>query len=128
MAYFAEIDETGLVVQVLSVSNEQEHRGEEFLSVDCGLGGRWIQTSFTSRAGNRVDPDTNEITVVGNHLRYNFASIGFTYDEQRDAFIPPQPYPSWSLDENACTWTPPKERPLDGIYQWDESAQDWVAW
>lgn len=73
MAHFAEIDENNTVVRVLVVDNSEEHRGEEFLSKDLGLGGRWIQTSYNS------------------NFRYNFAGIGFIYDPIDDAFVPPIP-------------------------------------
>lgn len=73
MAHFAELDNDNKVVRVLVVDNAQEHRGEEFLAVDCGLGGRWIQTSYN-----------------GN-IRGKFAGIGYTYDPVADVFISPEP-------------------------------------
>ena len=60
-------------------------------------------------------------------LRFNYAGIGYSYDETRDAFIPPQPYPSWVLDEGTCLWVAPIPMPTDGsAYVWDEDAGDWV--
>ena len=59
-------------------------------------------------------------------LRYNYAGIGFTYDEDRDAFIPPQPYASWVLDEATCQWVAPIAYPAEGVHTWDEQAGDWV--
>jgi hypothetical protein len=60
-------------------------------------------------------------------LRKNYAGIGYTYDEQRDAFIPPQPYPSWLLSEDTCLWNPPVAMPTDGKrYNWDEATTSWV--
>lgn len=109
MAYFAEIDATNTVLRVLAVPDNQEHRGHEFLAEDLGLGGSWIQTSYNNR------------------IRKNYAGIGYTYDETRDAFIPPKPFPSWSLNNETCLWQPPKPYPTDeGRWAWDENKQDWV--
>ena len=108
MAHFAEIDENNIVLRVLVVDNEQEQRGQEFLSVDLGLGGTWIQTSYN-----------------GN-FRKQFAGRGYEYDSVADVFIQPQPYPSWSLDEN-FDWQPPIPYPNDGAdYSWNEEDQSWV--
>lgn len=84
MAHFAEIDETNTVIRVLVVPNEQEHRGQEFLADELGLGGTWIQTSYNSK------------------IRYNYAGVGFIYDPIDDAFIPPMPecnHPELELNE-----------------------------
>lgn len=89
MAHFAEIDENNIVTRVLVVADEQEHRGQEFLANDLGLGGFWIQTSYN------------------NNIRKNYAGIGYTFDPVRDAFIAPQPecHPeSITLDEETCRW------------------------
>ena len=88
MAHFAEVDERLEVVRVLVVPNAQEHRGQEFLADDLGLGGRWVQTSYHSR------------------IRKNFAEIGMYYDENRDAFIAPRPEPhaDYTFDEATCRW------------------------
>jgi hypothetical protein len=110
MAHFAEIDENGVVVQVLVVPNAEEHRGQEFLANDLGLGGTWVQTSYNAR------------------IRKNYAGIGMTYDNTRDAFIPEQPYASWILDEETCQWEAPVAYPTDGLmYQWNEETTDWEA-
>lgn len=110
MAYFAEIDSSNVVTRVLVVSDSEEHRGHQFLSVDLLLGGRWIQTSYNGR------------------IRKNYAGIGFTYDEYRDAFIPPKPaFDSWILDEETCRWKAPVAYPTDGkMYDWNESTLSWV--
>lgn len=119
MAYFARI-EHGIVTEVLSVSNEQEHRGQEFLADDLGLGGVWVQTSYNTRGGIHI--------YGGTPLRKNYAGIGYTYDEQRDAFIPPQPFASWVLNEDSCLWESPVPYPTDGqMYQWDEATVAWVV-
>ena len=108
MAHFAELDEQNIVIRVLAVSNEQEHRGQDYLADDMGLGGRWIQTSYN------------------NNIRKNYAGIGMTYDPVRDAFILPKPYPLWILNEDTCRWKPPIEPP-DALqqYWWNESTQQW---
>lgn len=66
-------------------------------------------------------------TSYNGNIRKNYAGIGFTYDESRDAFIPPKPYPSWLLNEDTCQWEPPTPYPTDDlIYTWDESVLKWV--
>ena len=75
--------------------------------------GKWIQTSYNTFGG--------EHTLGGTPLRKNFACIGFTYDETKDAFIPPQQFSSWTLNDTTCLWEPPMPRPSDGkTYRWDE--------
>ena len=107
MAHFAEIDSDGIVKQVLVVPDQQEHRGQDFLANDLGLGGTWIQTSYN------------------NNIRKQYAGIGFKYDAEADVFIAPQPFPSWSLDEN-YDWQPTVTKPSDGImYFWNEESLDW---
>jgi hypothetical protein len=90
MAHFAEIDENNIVLRVLVVSNDLEHRGQEFLAQDLGFGGTWIQTSYN-----------------GN-IRKNYAGIGYTYDEARDAFIAPEPDNHIGFDEETCRWILPE--------------------
>jgi hypothetical protein len=125
MAYFAQIDENNIVTQVLSVHDSYQHRGSDFLANDLGLGGTWIQTSFNSRGGIHYIADTN--TPSGKlHLRYNFAGIGYTYDQHKDAFIPPKPYESWMLNEETCLWQPPVPYPDDeNLYIWNETDNSW---
>jgi hypothetical protein len=82
--------------------------------------GEWIQTSYNTHGGIHVNG--------GIPLRKNYAGIGYTYDLQRDAFIPPKPYNSWLLNEETCLWDSPVQRPNDGEkYVWDESTISWVA-
>lgn len=116
MAHFAEIDETNTVLQVIVVHNnelledgvESEAKGIAFCQ--SLFGGNWVQTSYN-----------------GN-IRKNYAGIGFTYDADRDAFIPPKPFDSWILNEDTCLWEAPVPYPSDGsIYSWDEENQEWVA-
>jgi hypothetical protein len=107
MAHFAEIDENGIVKQVLVVPDTEEHRGQEFLANDLGLGGTWIQTSYNHR------------------IRKQYAGIGFKYDAEADVFIAPQPYASWTLDDNH-DWQPPVAKPDDGlVYFWNEENLEW---
>jgi len=87
--------------------------------------GQWIQTSFNTRGGIHYDPITGQ-PDDGIPLRKNYAGTGFTYDKSRDAFIPPQPYPSWTLNEETCLWDSPVPYPEDGeMYTWNEQTQTW---
>lgn len=89
MSYFAELDANNVVLRVVSVPDEQEHRGEEYLAKDVGLGGRWLQTSFNNR------------------IRKKFAGIGFIYDPVCDVFVPPKPENEDVIwDETAFDWAP----------------------
>jgi len=108
MAHFAEV-ENNIVTRVLVVPDEQEHRGQDFLANELGLGGTWVQTSYNAR------------------IRKNYAGINYTYDPIRDAFIAPRPYESWLLDEETCQWKAPVEMPTDDkMYVWDETSVNWV--
>jgi hypothetical protein len=119
MAHFAEIDENNIVLRVLIVDDSQEHRGQEFLADDCGLGGTWIQTSYNTRRG------VNSRNAPA--LRKNFAKIGSFYDSDRDAFIPPKEFDSWVLDEEMCDWQPPIPCPdRKKHYLWDEPTRNWT--
>ena len=119
MAHFARIDDKNVVTKVLVVADEHEDRGQEFLVNELGLAGRWIKTSYNTVAGVH--------TLGGTPFRKNFASVGYTYDPSRDAFIPPKPYNSWTLSEDTCLWQPPIPMPIDGkLYSWDESTLSWT--
>ena len=109
MSHFAKV-ENGIVTQVIVAEQDV---------IDSGMFGTgWVQTSYNTRGGKHPE---------GRPLRKNYAGVGYTYDEQRDAFIPPQPFPSWSLDEFSCLWEPPIQRPDDGkFYRWDEPTLAWV--
>lgn len=110
MAHFAEIDNDGYVIRVLVVPDEQESRGQEYLSQDCMLGGTWIQTSYN------------------NNIRKIFASEGYRYLKDFDIFIPPKPYDSWFFDESLLEWVAPVEKPDAGFWNWDEANQNWTEW
>jgi hypothetical protein len=106
MAHFAEINENNIVLRVLSVPDEEEHRGEDFLSNDLGLGGTWVQTSYTSKDGVRVNPDTHIVTSK-NHFRFNFAAPGYLFDPNfgpDGAFIPPKPNIGMEIDPETAQW------------------------
>jgi hypothetical protein len=89
MAHFAEIDKNNIVIRVLVVHNDDEHRGADFLANDLDLGGTWIQTSYN-----------------GN-IRKNYAGVGYSYDATRDAFIAPEPEGHIGFDEETCKWIMP---------------------
>lgn len=119
MAHFAKIDKDNTVTDVVVISDEQEHRGNDFLANDLGFGGVWIQTSYNTQGGVHLGG--------GVPFRKNYAGIGYTYDSIRDAFIPPKPYPSWILNENTCHWETPIPYPDDGKkYYWDEDTVSWI--
>jgi hypothetical protein len=117
MAHFAKLGPGNVVEQVIVVDNrdtsdpdgvEKEHIGAAFC--EKLFGGTWKQTSYN---GNK---------------RKNYAGIGFTYDEQRDAFISPKPFASWVLNEDTCQWKAPVDMPTDGqMYSWDEATTSWVV-
>jgi hypothetical protein len=89
--------------------------------------GQWIQTSYNTRGGVHYKPNTNEPSEdQSKALRKNYAGIGYTYDSTRDAFIPPQPFNSWTLNEDTCLWDSPVAYPTDGkLYKWNEEILNW---
>ena len=113
MAHFAKIED-GIVTQVNVVDEEYFHANRE-----TRYTGTWIQTSYNTQGG---------IHLLGKTpLRKNYAGIGYTYDETRDAFIPPKPFNSWLLNETTCLWDAPIAYPTDGnLYTWDEEQQQWT--
>ena len=87
--------------------------------------GNWIQTSYNTRGGVHYDSSTGLPSAdQSKSLRKNFASIGFTYNKELDAFIAPKPYTSWILDEDTCLWNAPIERP-EGSYVWNDTIVNW---
>lgn len=116
MAHFAKLDSNNIVIEVVVVNNsviqkadgtESELKGKQFLNSLFGSA-TWKQTSYN-----------------GN-FRKNYAGLGFKYDSTRDAFIPPQPFSSWILNETTCQWEAPLAYPDDGnVYEWDEDSQQW---
>lgn len=116
MAHFAELDAGNVVLRVVVVDNrdtsdaegnEKEYIGQAFC--ERVLGGRWVQTSYNAS------------------FRKNYAGVGYTYDEARDAFIAPKVFPSWVLDEATCQWKAPVDMPTDGqLYTWNEDTVSWT--
>jgi hypothetical protein len=117
MAHYAFLDENNVVVEVIVGLDESETDWEEFYGNFRGVPCK--RTSYNTRGGVHLSG--------GTPFRKNYAGIGFTYDETRDAFIPPQPYPSWLLNEDSCLWEAPVPMPDDVDYDWDESTLQWVA-
>lgn len=112
MAHYAKVL-NGTVIQVIVAE-------EDFFDVFVDSSpGRWIQTSYNTRAGVHYGQDGNPDGGVA--LRKNYASVGMLYDSDRDAFMTPRPYTSWVLNETTCLWEAPIPRP-DGAYFWDEAA------
>ena len=113
MSHFAQIDENNIVTRVIVIDQE---------TVDTGLFGdpsSFVQTSYNTRGGVHV--------LGGTPLRKNFAGVGYTYDSERDAFIPPKPYESWILNEDTCFYEAPTSMPTDGkMYTWDEDTLSWI--
>jgi len=116
MAHYAKIGSGNIVTKVHVLNNrillkdevESEQQGVEFLQNLFGSRDTYIQTSYN------------------NNIRKNYAGVGYSYDEARDAFIPPKPYPSWLLNEDTCLWDPPVAFPDDGkAYDWNEGTQAW---
>jgi hypothetical protein len=111
MAHFAKLGTGNIIERVEVVSNDiatTEQAGSDFLNKIYNTRDVWKQTSYN------------------NNIRKNFAGIGFQYDQQRDAFIPPKPYNSWILNETTCRWEAPVTKPTDGKkYTWNESLVNW---
>ena len=126
MAHFAKIGLNNKVINVVAVDNrnledsngiEQEQNGINFLESITGWS-LWVQTSYNTIKGIHK--------LNGTPLRKNYAGIGYTYDEDRDAFIPKKPYPSWTLNETTCQWESPVAKPDDeNNYNWNETNQNW---
>jgi hypothetical protein len=115
MAHFAQLDENNIVVQVI-VGVDEPHDGESIYAKTTGT--VWKKTSYNTSSGVHL--------LGGTPFRKNYAGIGFTYDAQRNAFIPPQQYASWTLNEQTCQWNPPIQYPNDDKrYQWDEQTTSW---
>lgn len=116
MAHFAQLDDQNTVLQVIVIhNNELLDNGVEFEA----KGIAFCQTLFPGTSWKQTSYNAN--------IRKNYAGVGFTYDAQRDAFIPPKPYPSWVLNETTCQWEAPVPYPQDGKrYVWDEATVSWV--
>jgi hypothetical protein len=120
MAHYAKVKD-GVVTQVIVAE------AEFFDTFVDNEPGEWIQTSYNTRGGVHYNPETNE-PDDGTPLLKNYAGIGYTYDSEKDAFIPPQPFASWVLNDDTCLWEAPVAYPDDGeMYDWDEETTSWVA-
>lgn len=113
MSHFAQLDQNDVVIRVLVIEQDVINTGA------FGEPASFVQTSFNTRGGVHL--------LGGTPLRKNYAGIGYKYDRVRDAFIPPQTFPSWNLNETTCQWEAPTPKPLDGkLYRWDEPTLAWV--
>ena len=122
MAHFAELDENNVVLRVVVVNDDYESDGENWCNKK--LGGNWKQTSYNTSAnvhygGDPYGPDS------GIAFRKNYAGAGFTYNPTLDGFISPQPFNSWTVDEDTCLWEPPIPSPGGAGYSWNESTLSW---
>jgi len=122
MSHFAKLGENNVVTFVTVGRQEDDGLEEELIE---RTGDVYRQTSYNTYGGVHA--------LGGTPLRKNYAGIGFTYDEERDAFIPPQPYDSWTLNEDTCLWDSPVPKPTevnaDGFpvpYIWDEETTSWI--
>jgi len=129
MAHYAYVDETGTVASVIVGRDEDDLEPgitswEEYFTAKGK--GQAVRTSYNTRGGVHYT-DGEPSADQSKALRFNYAGIGFTYDPDRDAFIPPQPFGSWVLDESTCLWQAPIPYPADGgEYVWDEATTDWL--
>ena len=116
MAHFAKLNENNVVIFV-TVGRDEDNGKEAELSARTG--DVYKQTSYNTHGGVHA--------TGGTPLRKNYAGIGYTYDSIRDAFIPPQIYPSWTMSEETCLWSAPNPMPTDNKnYKWDEETLSWV--
>lgn len=108
MSHWAELDDNNIVLRVLVGDNDDPNGDEGYQWLVNTFGGRWVKTSYN------------------NNIRVRYAGAGYSYDEQRDAFIPPKPFPSWVFDDAAADWIAPVLRPQDGKrYVWNEQSTKW---
>jgi hypothetical protein len=116
MAHYAELNYQNIVIRVIPGWDETVKSGmEQILLLETG--NIWKRTSYNTAGGQHPD---------GKPFRKNYAGIGYTYDSTRDAFIPPKPFPSWTLNEDTCLWDAPVKYPSDGkVYTWDEETTTW---
>ena len=115
MAHYAKIEDD-IVTQLIVAE-------QDFVDTQEGT---WVQTSYNTRGGKHYTPNSST-EDDGTPLRKNYAGVGHTYDSTRDAFISPQPYTSWTLNEDTCRYDAPVAHPDDGKhYEWDESITNWT--
>ena len=121
MASFAKLGKGNIVEKVVAVSNDiatTEQAGVDFLNNLYQSRDVWKQTSYNTKAGVHL--------LGGTPFRKNHAAIGYTYDQERDAFIAPKPFDSWTINETTCEWEAPTAEPTDGQdYDWNETTRQW---
>jgi hypothetical protein len=118
MAHYAQIDSDNIVVDVFVGRDDVVEGVADWETYYSPEGFTVKQTSYNTYG---------EVHALGGTpFRKNYAGIGYTYDENRDAFIPPKPYDSWLLDEDTCLWDAPVPKPEDGMYTWDEETTSWI--
>jgi hypothetical protein len=126
MSHFAKLDENNIVTFVTVGRQEDDGKEQELFE---RTGDVYKQTSYNNRGGIHYNPETGEPSEdQSKAFRFNYAGLGYTYDEQRDAFIPPKPFESWVLNEDTCLWDAPIPYPEDseGMHQWDEDSTSWI--
>lgn len=125
MAHYAFLDDNNIVTQVIVGRDESERDWESYYS---GIIGQVCKRTSYNTTGGVHYTDGEPSPDQSKSFRYNYAGIGYTYDEARDAFIPPKPFESWVLVDESCLWEAPVPYPTDGgFYAWDEEAGDWVV-
>jgi len=124
MSHFAKLDENNVVIFVTVGRQEDDGKEEELFE---RTGDVYKQTSYNTRGGIHYNPETGEPSEdQSKAFRKNYSGVGFTYDEDRDAFIPPKPFDSWILNEETCWWESPIPYPENGgVYSWNEENQSW---
>ena len=122
MSHFAKLDENNVVVFVTVGRQEDDGKENE---VNARTTDVYRQTSYNTRGGVHYT-DGEPSADQSKAFRKNYAGIGYTYDEERDAFIPPQPYESWVLNEDTCLWDAPVPMPEEGMYTWGEETGAWI--
>jgi hypothetical protein len=124
MSHFAKLDQNNIVIFVTVGRQEDDGKEAELCE---RTGDTYRQTSYNTRGGVYYDSATGEPAADQTKaFRKNYAGLGYTYDAERDAFIPPKPFDSWVLDEETCQWEAPVPYPTDGFtYIWNESETDW---
>jgi len=125
MAHYAVLDSGNTVTMVFVGRDDVVDGIDDWEDYYAPQGFTVKQTSYNTYGGVHYT-DGEPSADQSKALRYNYAGLGFSYDETRDAFIPPQPFASWVLDEDTCLWVAPIAYPAEGDHVWDEAAGDWV--
>lgn len=118
MSHWAQLDDNNTVIEILVGDNNDPNGDEGYQLIVDTFGGKWVKTSYNTALGVHK--------LGGTPFRKNYAVIGSTYDETRDAFIRPKPFESWTLNEDTCDWEAPISYPEDAkLYVWNESTLSW---